>query len=202
MTVPSLHPDAPPDPWGELCRLAAEPFVILDTETTGLLAPEVVSIAVVDDRGRSLLHQLVRPEKQIEPGAARLTGLSLEALEGKPSFLEIAPSVADAIRGRRVVIYNAAYDVATLENTHRRYGLDMPAFESWCAMEWFARIHGQWDPERSAFVWQSLAKAAAFFGVRVETAHNALADCMTTWHILQEARRRSGLRHSGMDSLF
>jgi DNA polymerase III epsilon subunit-like protein len=180
----------------------AEPFVVLDTETTGLLAPEVVSIAVVDDRGRPLLHELVRPEKLIEPGAARLTGLCLEALEGKPSFLEIAPSVADAIRGRRVVIYNAAYDVAVLRNTHRRYGLDMPTFEPWCAMEWFARLYGQWDPERNAFVWQSLTKAATFFGVRVESAHDALADCMTTWHILQEALRRSGLRVNGMDSLF
>ena len=202
MTVHSLHPDATPDAWGELCRLVAEPFVVLDTETTGLLAPEVVSIAVVDDRGRPLLHELVRPEKLIEPGAARLTGLCLEALEGKPSFLEIAPSVADAIRGRRVVIYNVAYDVAVLRNTHRRYGLDMPTFESWCAMEWFARLYGQWDPERNAFVWQSLTKAATFFGVRVESAHDALADCMTTWHILQEALRRSGLRRNGMDSLF
>jgi len=202
VTAHSLHPDATPDAWGELCRLAAEPFVVLDTETTGLLAPEVVSIAVVDDRGRPLLHELVRPEKLIEPGAARLTGLCLEALEGKPSFLEIAPSVADAIRGRRVVIYNVAYDVAVLRNTHRRYGLDMPTFESWCAMEWFARLYGQWDPERNAFVWQSLTKAATFFGVRVESAHDALADCMTTWHILQEALRRSGLRRNGMDSLF
>ena len=202
MTAHSLHPDATPDAWGELCRLVAEPFVVLDTETTGLLAPEVVSIAVVDDRGRPLLHELVRPEKLIEPGAARLTGLCLEALEGKPSFLEIAPSVADAIRGRRVVIYNVAYDVAVLRNTHRRYGLDMPTFESWCAMEWFARLYGQWDPERNAFVWQSLTKAATFFGVRVESAHDALADCMTTWHILQEALRRSGLRRNGMDSLF
>ena len=202
MTAHSLRPDATPDVWGELRQLVAEPFVILDTETTGLLAPEVVSVAVIDDRGRPLLHELVRPEKLIEPEAARLTGLCLEALEGKPSFLEIAPSVADAIRGRRVVIYNAAYDVAVLQNTHRRYGLDLPAFEPWCAMEWFARLYGQWSPERGAFVWQPLTKAATFFGVRVETSHDALSDCMTTWHILQEAVRRSGLRQRGMDSLF
>ena len=202
MTAHSLPPDATPDAWGELRQLVGEPYVILDTETTGLLAPEAVSVAVVDDRGRPLLHQLVRPEKLIEPEAARLTGLSLEALEGKPSFLEIAPSVADAIRGRRVVIYNAAYDVAVLRNTHRRYGLDLPTFEPWCAMEWFARLYGQWSPERGAFVWQPLTKAATFFGVRVETAHDALSDCMTTWHILQEALRLSGLRVNGMDSLF
>ncbi len=194
--------DTAADAWGEVRRLASEPFVVLDTETTGLLAPEIVSIAVVDDRGRPLLHEWVRPEKLIEPEASRLTGLTLEALAGKPSFVEIAPTVSDVLRGRRVVIYNAAYDVAALENTHRRYGLEVPPFESWCAMQWFARLYDQWDPERGSFVWQPLSKAAAFFGVRVDAAHNALADCLTTWHVLQEAMRRSGVRVSGMDSLF
>jgi DNA polymerase III epsilon subunit-like protein len=190
-----------PDPWEELRRLAQEPFVLLDTETTGLLAPEVVSIAVVSDAGRPLLHEWVRPAKPIEPGAERVTGVSLAMLDDKPSYPAVAPAVADALRGRRVVIYNAAYDVAVLENTHRRYGLPMPAFEPWCAMEWFARLNGQWDSRRGAFVWQSLQKAAAYFGVRVESAHDALADCLTTWSILCEAMRRSGLRVDGMDRL-
>jgi DNA polymerase III subunit epsilon len=190
-----------PDPWEELRRVAEEPFVVLDTETTGLFAPEVVSIAVVNDAGRPLLHEWVRPAKPIEPEAERLTGLSLAMLDDKPSFPAVAAAVADALRGRRVVIYNAAYDVAVLENTHRRYGLPMPAFEPWCAMEWFARLNGQWDPKRGAFVWQSLHKAASYFGVREEAAHDALADCMTTWCVLREAMRRSGLRVDGMNRL-
>jgi DNA polymerase III subunit epsilon len=189
------------DPWEELRRLTEEPFVILDTETTGLLAPEVVSIAIVDDAGRPLLHEWVRPAKPIEPEATRLTGLSLATLEGKPSFPEIAPAVGGALHARRVVIYNAAYDVAVLDNTYRRYGIEVPAFEPWCAMEWFARLNGQWDPQRGSFVWQSLNKAAAYFGVRVDSAHDALADCMTTWSILREAFRRSGLRVDGMERL-
>jgi DNA polymerase-3 subunit epsilon len=193
--------NATPDPWEELRRLAQEPFVLLDTETTGLFAPELVSIAVVNDAGRPLLHEWVRPAKPIEPEAERLTGLSLAMLDDKPSFPAVAPAVADALRGRRVVIYNAAYDVAVLENTHRRYGLPMPAFEPWCAMEWFARLNGQWDPQRGAFVWQSLHKAASFFGVHVETAHDALADCVTTWSILREAMQRSGVRVDGMNRL-
>ncbi len=196
-----LPENAAPDPWGELGRLVQEPFVLLDTETTGLLAPEAVSIAVVSDAGRPLLHEWVRPAKPIEPEAERLTGLSLAMLDDKPSFPTVATAVADVLRGRRVVIYNAAYDVAVLENTHRRYGLPMPSFEPWCAMEWFARLNGQWDPQRGAFVWQSLQKAAAYFGVRVESAHDALADCMTTWSILREAMRRSGLRVDGMERL-
>jgi len=110
--------------------------------------------------------------------------------------------VAAAIGGRRVVIYNAAYDVGVLENTHRRYGLEMPTFEPWCAMDWFARVYGQWDAARGAFTWQSLRKAAAHFDLRVEGAHNALADCLTTWNVLRAAMRKAGVHASGMDSLF
>lgn len=198
--APSRHADA--DPWDALRRLAEEPFVVLDTETTGLLAPEIVSIAVLDDAGRTLLHEFVRPAKPIEPGATRITGITAASLAGMPAFPAVAGDVARHIEGKRVVIYNAAYDVAALENTHRRYGLPLPPFEAWCAMEWFARIHGQWDDTRAAFVWQPLHKAAAHFGVSVESAHDALADCLTTWGVLREAMRRSGVRAAGMRSLF
>jgi len=189
------------DAWDELRSLAARPFVILDTETTGLTAPEVVSIAIVDDQGRPLLHEIVRPAKPIEPGATRVTGFRAEDLVQRPAFPAIAPAVAEAVRGKCVVIFNAAYDLAVLENTHRRYGLALPEFEPWCAMQWFARIYGQWDAERAAYVWQSLAKAAEFFRVGAHGAHDALADCLTTWAILREAFRRSGVRVLGMDAL-
>jgi DNA polymerase III epsilon subunit-like protein len=202
VTHPAPSPDPRGDPWESLRQLAQDPYVILDTETTGLLAPEIVSIAVVDEVGRPLLHEFVRPAKAIEPEAERLTGLSLASLEGKPTFPEVEPRVTAAIEARRVVIYNAAYDAAALENTYRRYGLAAPAFEPWCAMEWFARLYGQWDPARGAYVWQPLHRAAAYFDVRVQSAHDALADCATTASILQEALRRSGLRVKGMDSLF
>lgn len=199
MTTRTPRPGA--DPWDDLRRLAERPFVILDTETTGLLAPEVVSVALVDDRGQRLLHEFVCPSKPIEPGASRITGIDLDSLEGRPHYPAIASRVADILRGKRVVIYNAAYDVAALENTHRRYGLELPPFESWCAMEWFARLYGQWDAARGAFVWQPLHKAAAFFAVQPTGAHDALADCITTWRILREALRQSGLRTDGMDRL-
>ncbi len=189
------------DPWEDLRRLAEGPFLVLDTETTGLLAPEVVSIAVIDDRRQTLVHDTVCPAKPMELDAERLTGIRTADLAGRPAFDTIAPRVSAAIRGHRVVIYNADYDVQVLANTYRRYGLALPEFEPWCAMLWFARVYGQWDPARQAFVWQSLRKAAAYFGVEAAAEHDALADCQTTWSILRAGLERSGLRVAGMDAL-
>ena len=188
-------------PWNELRPLLVEDFVILDTETTGLLAPELVTIAVLDRRGRTVLSEAVRPAKPIEPDASRISGITMESVAACPEFPTIAADVSRAVDRRLVVIYNAAYDTQVLRNTYGRYGLDVPVFRPWCAMEWFARLFGDWDEARGAYVWQSLSKAAAYFGVPQESAHNAVADCLTTWRILEEAFRRSGLRVPGMEPL-
>jgi DNA polymerase-3 subunit epsilon len=190
------------DAWEEIRFLLEAPYVVLDTETTGLLSPELVSIAIVDDRGRPLMHEFVHPAKPIEPEASRVTGLTMEAVAGNAEFPAIAPRVSEALAGMRVAIYNAAYDTQVLRNTYARYGLTVPDFTPWCAMEWFARLNGEWDERRGTYAWQPLAKAAAFFGLSAENAHDALGDSLTTWRILQEAFRRAGLRVGGMDSLF
>ncbi|MDD5645982.1 MAG: 3'-5' exonuclease [Candidatus Bipolaricaulis sp.] len=177
-------------------------FLILDTETTGLLAPELITIAVVDHRGETVLSEAVRPAKPIEPEASRISGLTMESVADRPEFPAIAADVSRALTGRRVIIYNAAYDTQVLRNTSARYGLEVPQFRPWCAMEWFARLYGEWDDGRGTYRWQPLSKAAAYFGVAQDTAHNAVADCLTTWRILEEAFRRSGLRVPGMQPLF
>jgi DNA polymerase-3 subunit epsilon len=188
--------------WDEIRRLLDDPYVVLDTETTGLLAPEMVSVAVVDDNGETLLHEIVRPAKPIDPGASRVSGLTAEAVADRPEFPSIEPRLTELLTGRRVVIYNAAFDTQVLANTYARYGFELPAFSTWCAMKWFAQLNGEWDQRRRAYRWQSLATAAAYFGVSQARAHDALDDCRTTWKILQEALHRSGERVVGMDPLF
>lgn len=176
----------------EITHLLAGPYVVLDTETTGLVDPEMVSVAVIDATGKTLIDEIVRPGRPIEPGASEITGLTDACVAGRPEFPAIEHALSRILEGQTVVIYNADYDVRVLANTYARYGLSLPLFAPWCAMKWYAQQYGAWDSRRGSYRWQSLAKAAEACGLTQSIPHTALADCLTTWQILQTLCRRSG----------
>lgn len=91
--------------------------IVLDTETTGLSPRQghrVIEIACVeiDDftpTGRHF-HRLIHPDRDIDPDAERVHGISLASLEGKPRFPEVAEALAEFIGGAPIVAHNAAFD--------------------------------------------------------------------------------------------
>jgi len=96
--------------------------VILDTETTGLNAKSgdrIVEIGCVEVLGRSIgeqqFHAYVNPEREIDEGATRVHGLTLEDLKDKPKFPEVAKAFLDFIRGAELVIHNASFDTEFLD---------------------------------------------------------------------------------------
>lgn len=184
-----------------LQKLDKRDFLILDTETTGLNDPELVSIAIIDNTGRLIIDELVRPAKLIEPGASRITGITNDIVKQRPEFPSVYKRFKDAISGRLVVIYNAAFDLRVLDISCRRYNLEMPQFEHWCAMEWFAKVYGKWDSSKQDFKWQKLSVAAKYFAVDQYNSHNALGDCMTTLEVIQAGLARAREEGSHMDLL-
>ena len=92
--------------------------IILDTETTGLSwekgnrLVEIGCIELINRRptGRTY-QQYLNPEREMEPGAAEVTGLSYEFLSDKPRFHEIAEDFLAFIRDSELVIHNADFDV-------------------------------------------------------------------------------------------
>jgi DNA polymerase-3 subunit epsilon len=97
--------------------------VVLDTETTGLSwekGNRVVEIGCVElvqrrPTGRHFQRYL-NPDREMEPGAQEVTGLTLEFLADKPRFAEIVDEFLDFIDGAELVIHNAAFDIGFLDN--------------------------------------------------------------------------------------
>jgi DNA polymerase-3 subunit epsilon len=96
--------------------------VVLDTETTGLewqkgnRVVEIGCVELVERRptGRTF-HAYLNPDRDMEPGAQEVTGLTREFLADKPRFAEVADEFLAFIDGAELVIHNAAFDIGFLD---------------------------------------------------------------------------------------
>lgn len=121
--------------------------IVLDTETTGLehkLGHRIIEIGGVEINNRHLtnrhFHYYLNPEREIDAGAQAVHGISLEFLQDKPRFGEIAAEFLDFVRGAELIIHNAPFDVGFLNAELAR--LNMDPVESAC--------HGVLDTLRMA----------------------------------------------------
>jgi len=95
---------------------------VLDTETTGLevgMGHRVIEIAAVEILNRRLtgrhFHRYLNPQREIEAGALQVHGISLDFLQDKPLFRDVAAEFLEFVRGAELIIHNAAFDVAFLD---------------------------------------------------------------------------------------
>ena len=96
--------------------------IILDTETTGLdpnQGHRIIEIAAVEMVNRRLtglnLHRYVQPDREIDPGAMQVHGITNEFLLDKPRFGDIAGEFMEFVQGAELIIHNAPFDVGFLE---------------------------------------------------------------------------------------
>ena len=96
--------------------------VVLDTETTGLewkkgnRVVEIGCVELVERRptGRTF-HCYLNPDREFEPGAQEVTGLTLDFLADKPRFAEVVDEFLAFIDGAELIIHNASFDVGFLD---------------------------------------------------------------------------------------
>ena len=97
--------------------------IALDTETTGINTADghrVIEIGCVEIENRRITgreyHCYLNPEREIDEGAARVHGLTLDKLRDKPLFNDIAEEFLDFIGNSELVIHNAKFDVGFLDS--------------------------------------------------------------------------------------
>tara|TARA_Y100001970_G_scaffold288473_1_gene415860 strand:+ start:644 stop:1312 length:669 start_codon:yes stop_codon:yes gene_type:complete len=97
--------------------------VILDTETTGLSVKDghrVVEIGCIELENliptKKIFHCYLNPERKVSEKALKIHGYTDEFLSDKQKFKEIADEFLDFIKEKKIIIHNAEFDLAHLNN--------------------------------------------------------------------------------------
>ena len=115
--------------------------IILDTETTGLETSQghrIIEIGAVEMVNRRLtgnnFHQYINPQREIDEAAIEVHGITLESLQGKPLFDDIAVELLGYLKGAELVIHNARFDVGFLNHEFHGVGYAEKVIEENCTV--------------------------------------------------------------------
>ena len=111
--------------------------VVLDTETTGFGRDDrIIEIACIElDRFKPThnnFHSYLNPEREIHEKAQEVHGITIEFLQDKPKFVDIADQLFEFLNGAVLVIHNASFDLRFLNYEFERTGKDFPAIQKVC----------------------------------------------------------------------
>ena len=103
--------------------------IVLDTETTGISVAEghrVVEIGCLelDDLipTKRKFHCYLNPERKVSEQALKVHGYSDEFLSKQKKFNEIGEEFLEFIKNKRLIIHNAEFDLAHLNNELKLFG--------------------------------------------------------------------------------
>lgn len=106
--------------------------IALDTETTGMdveSGNRVVEIGCVEIVQRVLtgrkFHAYLNPDRDSEPRALEVHGLTSEFLQDKPRFADVAAEFLAFLADSELLIHNASFDLGFLNHELRRAQIDV-----------------------------------------------------------------------------
>lgn len=115
--------------------------IVLDTETTGLEVDKghrIIELGCVEllnrRRTNRTLHHYLQPDREIDPGAQEVHGISAEMLAGKPRFADVAREFLEFVTDAELIIHNADFDVGFLNAELRALGPGAPQLPGVCTI--------------------------------------------------------------------
>jgi DNA polymerase-3 subunit epsilon len=104
--------------------------VVLDTETTGMnkdgviyVGHRIIEIGCVELINRRLtgrhFHVYIKPDREVDPEAVTVHGITDEFLQDKPDFSEVADEFIEFIKDAELIIHNAPFDVGFMDQEFR-----------------------------------------------------------------------------------
>ena len=106
--------------------------VVLDTETTGLKVKDghrIVEIGCIELENQiptsKKFHCYLNPERKVSEKAFEVHGYTDEFLSTQKKFTEICNEFLDFIKNKKLIMHNAEFDLAHLNNELRLLGKDI-----------------------------------------------------------------------------
>ena len=103
--------------------------IVLDTETTGISVKEghrIVEIGCIELDNliptKNKFHCYLNPERKVSKKAFEVHGYSDEFLSKHKKFHEICEQFLDFIKGKKLIIHNAEFDLAHINNELSKIG--------------------------------------------------------------------------------
>ncbi len=141
--------------------------IIFDTETTGLDPAQghrIVEIGCVELVNRMAtgnnLHIYLNPDRDSDPEALAVHGLTTEFLSDKPRFADIADEFVQFIQGAELIAHNAAFDVKFFNAELARTGRG--PISDFCETVTDSLLHARSLFPASATRWMRCATVSAF----------------------------------------
>ena len=105
--------------------------IVLDTETTGISIKDghrIVEIGCIELDNliptQNKFHCYLNPERKVSERAFEIHGYSDEFLSKQKKFSEVVNDFLEFIKGKRLIIHNAEFDLAHLNNELNLFGKD------------------------------------------------------------------------------
>lgn len=93
------------------------------------LGHRIIEIGCVEIINRKLtgnhFHVYIKPDREVDPEAIQVHGITDEFLRDKPSFDKIADEFIEFIRGAELVAHNAPFDVGFMDYEFGKLGLNL-----------------------------------------------------------------------------
>ena len=103
--------------------------IVLDTETTGISVKEghrIVEIGCIEFDNliptKNKFHCYLNPERKVSDQALKIHGYNDDFLSKQKKFNEIGDQFIKFIEGKRIIIHNAEFDLAHLNNELKLFG--------------------------------------------------------------------------------
>ena len=162
-----------------------EPFVCIDTETTGLKPDrdrliEVGLVRIEEGKEVDRYQTLLQPGISLPAIITDITGITDEDLLDAPRFQDVAEEIASFLDGALFVAHNAEFDYGFLKYEFARVDIDL-SLSRLCTV----RLSRMLYPEHRRHDLSSIIERYRF---PIESRHRAFDDALIVWKLLEQMK--------------